>query len=1050
MRKIILIFLFIVLALPFAYAQNKTITGSVRDVGGILPGASVVEKGLPTNGTVTDGNGRFKITLRGTSNAIIVRYIGNVDQEVNVAGKTSVDVILAANSKGLDEVVIVGYGKSTRPTNTGSVSSISATEIRTVPTANVQNALTGRLPGFFSQQASGQPGRDASDFFIRGVSSLNTDGNKPLIIVDDIEYTYEQLQQINVNEIENISILKDASTTAVYGVKGANGVLVVTTRRGKSGAPKFNFRLESGIQANTRTPKFLNAYESALLINEAQTNDGLQPIFNNDQLALLNNDNDFDGYPNVDWYNSLFKKNTYQVNSNLDISGGTETVKYFISGGALVQNGLTKDFADAQDLVNTSYNFKRYNFRSNLDLKANKNLTFRFDLTSRFSDLNQPRNLNVLGEVYDFTKITPFSAPFLNPDGRFAYARSQFNPGQLPTINARLATGGYDHPRRTDFNVLVSGTQKLDDFTEGLSVTARLAYSSREEFTKGTVGSAQFPYYYYNPDPSITNEAQRYELGPGAKYVYEPYTYVGGTNIFTTNTNIQFFANYDRTFNSSHHFTGLALFNQTSETYYTYPLLAADRVGVPQKFRGISGKLGYDYKQKFLIDFNAAYNGTDRFAAGKRYGFFPAVGVGYRLDQEEFFKKALPTFSLFKLRGSYGLVGSDAAPNNRYVYLQFYNSGAGYNFGETPRSTVSYSEGNLSNPGVIWEKSRKMDIGLDANFLNNKFSFTFDYFRDIRYDQIIVPKSVSQILGVDLPASNLGKTLNTGFDGQLTYTTSFGKLQFSSGLVFSYAKNTILNMDEPPYVAANRRLTGYSIGQQIGYVSEGYYSQAEVDAAKSYLTSNPVGGGIPVAVPVYSIDPTSTDFIKAGDLKYKDLNGDGLIDLRDQTQIGRPNLPNTNLGLNLGFSYNGFSLSILFQSSFNYSFAVLGTGIEPFQSQFQPIHQERWTPENAENANFPRLTRNPTNLNSPSAYFSDYWLLNAFYLRLKTVDFGYQLPTKMLPFKLNNARIYLSAYNLFTWTNFQKYQQDPEVATNTAGDAYINQRVINLGLQIGF
>ncbi|MEO6498597.1 MAG: TonB-dependent receptor [Mucilaginibacter sp.] len=1048
MRKIILFFHIIAIMLPVAlYAQNKTITGTVRDVGGILPGASVVEKGLPTNGAITDGDGKFKITLRGTSNTIVVKYIGYIDQDVRIGAQTSIDVTLSTNSKGLDEVVVVGYGKSSRPTNTGAVSSISATEIRTVPTANVQNALTGRLPGFFSQQTSGQPGRDASDFFIRGVSSLNTDGNKPLIIVDDIEYTYEQLQQINVNEIENISILKDASTTAIYGIKGANGVLVVTTRRGKSGSPKFNFRLESGLQANTRTPKFLNSLQSATLINEARVNDGTTPIFTQSELDLLANNDDYDGYPNTDWYNKLFKKNTYQVNANLDISGGTEQLKYFISGGALTQNGLTRDFADPQQQVNTSYSFKRYNFRSNLDLKANKTLTFRFDLTSRFSDLNEPRNLNAVGEVYDFTKTTPFSAPFLNPNGSFAYNRSVFNPAALPTINARLSSGGYEHPRRTDFNVLVSGTQKLDALTEGLALTARVAYSSREEFSKGTVGG-NLPSFYYNPLTSL------YELRPSASYVFDPYSYVGQTNIFTTNTNIQLFANYDRSFGVNHHITGLALVNQISETFYAYPFLASDRVGVAQKFRGLSGKIGYDYKQKYLIDFNGAYNGTDRFAANKRYGFFPAVSVGYRISEEAFFKKAFPTFSLFKLRASYGLVGSDAAPNNRYVYLQQYGQGlSSYSFGESSKNYNTIFEGNLSNSNVVWEKSRKLDIGLDANFLNNKFSVTFDYFRDIRFDQLITPGALPLTLGVDLPAVNLGKTLNTGYDGQITFNTTFGKLQFTTGFVFSFAKNKILFMDEPANTLEALRQTGKPIGQKFGYTSEGYYSEADVATIKDYLNSGQPISGIPIAVPDYALDPTRT--VVAGDLKYRDISGpdgkpDGLINILDQKAIGYPNLPNTNLGLTLGFNYNGFSLNILFQGSRGYSFAVLGTGIEPFQSQFQPIHLERWTPATANSANFPRLTQNPTTINSPAVYFSDYWLINATYLRLKTIDFGYQLPTKSLPFKLNNARIYVSAYNLFTWTNFNKYQQDPEVATNTAGDAYINQRVLNLGLQIGF
>jgi TonB-linked SusC/RagA family outer membrane protein len=392
MRKIILFFLVIITMLPaLLHAQSKVVTGIVRDNGGILPGASVVEKGVVGNGTTTDGSGKFRLTLRGASNILVVKFIGYTTREFSVAGKTgNMDITLTSNQQGLDEVVVVGYGKTTRITSTGSVSTVSAADIRTVPTANVQNALSGKLPGFFSQQASGQPGKDASDFFIRGVSSLNPDGNKPLIIVDDVEYTYDQLQQINVNEIETISILKDASTTAIYGIKGANGVLVVSTRRGKSGRPQVNLRTEGGLQSPTKTPHFLDSYQSAVLINQAQANDGLPQEFTQNDLNLFQNGNDPYGHPNVDWYNKIFKKNTYQVNTNLDISGGTDQVKYFISGGALDQNGLVRDFPDPRGAVDNNYDFKRYNFRSNLDLKANKTLDIRLDITTRFSNINSP------------------------------------------------------------------------------------------------------------------------------------------------------------------------------------------------------------------------------------------------------------------------------------------------------------------------------------------------------------------------------------------------------------------------------------------------------------------------------------------------------------------------------------------------------------------------------------------------------------------------------------------------------------------------------------
>ncbi|OOQ56813.1 SusC/RagA family TonB-linked outer membrane protein [Mucilaginibacter pedocola] len=1045
MRKIILFFQIILTLLPAAlYAQNIAITGKVRDLTGVLPGVSVVEKGLPTNGTTSDVNGRFTLTLRGQSRTVIVRFVGYVTREIKVDGTKPLDLILQTSTNSIDEVSVVAYGTRKRITTTGAVSSISAAEIRTVPTANVQNALTGKLPGFFSQQASGQPGKDASDFFIRGVSSLNADGNKPLIIVDDIEYNYDQLQQINVNEIESISILKDASTTAIYGIKGANGVLVVTTRRGKGGAPKFNLRVEGGSAEPTRTPKFLNAYDAAVLITEAQINDAKTdpqpkpPTFTAADLEHFRTGDDPYGHPDVNWYDKIFKKNSYQANTNLDISGGTNNLKYFISGGALNQTGLVRDFNDPQALVNTNYYFRRYNFRSNLDLKVNKTLDLRLDVTTRFTDLNQPYNQNAVGEIYNFTKQTPFTAPYLNPNGTYSYAYSNFNPDHLPTLNARLATGGYQRSRRTDFNFLFGATQKLDFITDGLSATGRIAYSSVEQYTK-QIFNEGIPSYHYDP---VTDS---YSLRPGATYVYQTYGLTGNTDMNTNNYNLQVYLNYDRTFSNTHHFSAMALFNQTSNTLYAFPLLGTELVAVPQKFRGVSGKLSYDYKQKYLIDFNIAYNGTDRFAANHRYGTFPAVSVGYNLVKEDFFKDALPMFSLFKLRGSYGMVGSDAAPGNRYVYNQVYTQGAQYPFGQTPQPYTGITEGALSNGTVVWERAKKLDIGLDMNLFRDAVSVTVDYFYDQRYSQLIKPGSVPLILGVDLPAVNLGRTRNQGFDGSVSYHGNAGKVQYNAGLVFSYAKNKILFQDEAtpayPWLSA----TGHPIGQQFGYHSLGFYSAEDIAAIDAYKAAHQgSNAGNPIAIPDNGLP------LQPGDLKYQDLNGDGIINVFDKRAIGSPNLPNTTLGLSLQAVYKGFSVSLLFQGSFNYSFAVVGTGIEPFQSQFQPVHQERWTPETASTANFPRLGANSLSVNSASSYFSDFWLVNAHYIRLKTVDIGYQLPTKMLPFKISNARIYMSAYNLFTWTNYNKYQQDPEITTNTAGDAYINQRVVNLGVQLGF
>ena len=1047
MRKIILFFQFIILLPVALYAQTRTITGTVRDADGVLPGATIVEFGLPNNGAVTDAKGKFTLVLKGTSNKVIVRFVGDIPQTLSVSGKNTIDVMMATNSHSVEEVSVVGYGKTTRITNTGSVSSINAADVREIPTANVQNTLAGRLPGFFSVQSSGQPGKDASDFFIRGLSSLNSAGNQPLIIVDDIEYTYDQLQQINVNEIETISILKDASTTAIYGIKGANGVLVVTTRRGKLGIPKINFRMEGGLQSNTITPKFLDSYQSATLINQAETNDNEispspKPLsFTQTDLNLFQNGSDPYGHPNTDWYNDIINKYSYQTNANLDISGGTDQLKYFISGGAFDQNGNVKYFPDPRGEINNNYYFTRYNFRSNLDLKANKTLDLRLDVTTRFSDINQPLAYGSIGSLYDFTQETPFTAPFLNPNGTFAYAYSAFNPAHLPTLNARLASGGNENSRRSDYNVLFNATQKLNFIADGLSVTGRVAYASTEQYTQNNVSTGSIPSYHYN---SSNNS---YTLNPNGSYVFPTYLQTGATDIYTNDVNVQLFANYDHTFGSKNHVTGLVLFNQDASTTFANNAIILDQslVGVASKFRGVSMRGSYDYEGKYLFDINAAYNGTDRFAANHRFGWFPAVSLGYNLSKEDYFKNLFPVFNLFKVRGSYGVVGSDAAPGNRYVYAQYYTAGSGYNFGQSQIPYNSYYENSLANSNVVWEKQKELDLGLDMNLLKDKLTATIDYFHYIRYNQLITPAAVPEIIGVGLPAENLGKTRNQGFDGQVGYHSSIGHVQFATSFVFSYAKNKILFEDEPSPAYPNLARTGHSINQPFGYHFLGYYTAADVAAVKAYQAAH--GGkntGDPIAI------PDNGEQIEPGDLRYADLTGDGYINVNDEKAIGYPNVPNTTLGLNLQASYKGFSVSVLFQGSFNYSFIVTGTGIEPFQSQFQPIMLDAWTPQNAANAQFPRLTQDPTTINSPTIYPSDYWLVNAYYIRLKTLEIRYNLPTKLLPFHLTAGSIYLTCYNLITWDNYDKYQQDPEISTNTVGDAYINQRVVNLGVQFGF
>ena len=1007
--------------------MGQTVSGVVTssDDGEPLIGVTVKVKGTQT-AAVTDIDGRYTIAANNGTH-LLFSYVGYTEREMVVRGAT-LDVTLQPDANGLDEVVVVGYGQAKRITLTGAVSAINGKELQKVPVSSVQNTLAGKLPGFFSQQRSGQPGKDASDFFIRGVSSLNGDGNKPLIIVDDVEYTYEQLSQININEIESISILKDASTTAIYGIKGANGVLVVKTRRGEDGHPRINVRVESGLQMPVRTPNFLGSYQTAQLVNEAYANDGMQPMFTDADLEHFRTGDDPYGHPDVNWYDEIFKSTAQQSNANVDVSGGTDRLKYFVSVGYFMQNGLVKDFGSANTDVNSNYLYRRFNYRSNIDFQVTNNLTMRLDVTSRFMNINEPYNLNATGQIYSWEEMHPYSAPVINPDGSWAYLYD--TSGRRPTLNARLANSGYRRTRRNDNNLLYSANWKMDFITKGLSSNIRVAYSTIDENWR-SVWRSEFPTYHFNSDGQ---GGGYYNINPDHVYTNGSYAVTAGTNTARKDLNLQAFLNYARVFNEDHDVSGMLLFNRESTTNENFGQK------VPEKFMGMTLKLGYKYKNKYLVDFNAAYNGSDRFSAGHRYGLFPAIGAGWVISEEEWFRNLFEkSVDHFKIRSSFGVVGSDVAMGDRYLYNQIYEVGDTYYFGDRAMNWQGYREGALGNDNVTWEKARKFDIGIDLN-LWNSVSITIDYFYDHRYDQLVYRGDIPQLIGIGTSPVNVAKTMNRGFDGQVGYRKSWGDWSFNTNFVFSYAQNRILFQQEAMQRFPWLTKTGRPINQPFGYTWDGFYTPEEIAAIAAGTEGAP-------AVPV------SETPVQAGDLKYKDLNDDGVIDDYDKQAIGKPNLPNTTLGWTIGGSWKGFTLSVLFQGSFNYSFSVVGTGIEPFKSQFQPLHLQRWTQEryeNGEEINFPRLTSNPTTVNAAEAYMSDFWLVDAWYIRLKTIDLSYDLPRKVLPKFLDSARLYMNAYNLFTWTSYDKYQQDPEISTNTAGDAYMNQRVLNFGVALGF
>ncbi|TDH24522.1 TonB-dependent receptor [Segetibacter sp. 3557_3] len=1044
-------YLLIIQALVFSAANAQTrVTGSVADsTGEVIVGATIVEKGTSANGTSTNASGTFAITLRGTSGILVISNVGYQTQEVRVGNRTALTITLKGTSgANMEEVVVVGYGRQKRITTTGAISTISGKEIRDNPAASLQNTLAGRLPGFFSQQTSGRPGADGANFYIRGISSYNGN-NQPLIIVDDIEFTYDQFARIDPNEVESLSILKDASTTAIYGVRGANGVMVVTTRRGKLGPPQISFRTETSISQPTKIPDFLNAYETASLYNKAQINDNasspnptpnFQPFFSDADLAAYRDGTDPYGHPDVDWKNELFRKFSRQSRANLDIAGGTEKVKYFISAGYLDQGGILKNFSKGTDLNSNFYN-KRYNYRSNLDIKVTNTTDLRIDLYGNIAEINVPNVGSAFGyndvfyEYSSFLSLAPFAYPIYNPDGSYGYSNWQrTNPigaGSYNTNNivGRLTLYGYtSRTFESNMNVITNLNQKLDFITKGLAIKGTVAYTSNYAYARSMTRN-EFPSFIYNP-VNQTYEPRSASIFRVRRLFVNDNGTGGAPNAGATIRKItaQAFITYDRTFNNRHHVYGLVMYSQNSNTQFSSNTAYNF---VPNNFLGLTGRVGYDYRQKYLIEFNGARNGSDRFSKDKRYGFFPAGSIGWNVSQEDFFKNNIKVVDRLKLRGSYGLVGNDQLGSGfSYFYQQTYNgSGATY-FGQTSNTINGIAEGTLGNPNVTWEKEKKLDLGIEMGMFKNKLGINLDYFNNNRFDILTTRGTVSNIFGQSLPPVNLGRVNNRGYEIEITYGNSVNKdLSYNLKGSYSYAKNKILFQDEAIPLFPYQAYTGNSIGMQRVYTWIGFYKDS-ADIAKS---------------------PSTPQAVRPGDLKYADINGDGTINGFDSKVQGFPNVPNTTAGIQLAVRYKGFNIGLFFQGSKNFNVRGVAEAIRAFSANLTEVHTKAWTPELGDNAKFPRLTFTP-GISDPSSMPSTFWFIRGDYIRLKTAEIGYSLPKRWIEsLKMKDIRVYSNGYNIFTWTKLSKlYEFDPEIETNRDRVNYPPQRTFNFGVSATF
>lgn len=1004
------------------FAQTATVSGVVKDdTGEPVIGAGVLVKGT-TLGTITDIDGHFSFRADDLNGVLVVSFVGMETQEIPMKGKGTFDIVLKSSNTLLEEVQVVAYGAQKKVTLTGSISSVNTDELLKVPTASIGNMLSGVLSGVSSIQSSGQPGGDDPDVFIRGISTLNTMNAKPLYLVDGVERSFFQ---IDPNEVENITILKDASSTAVFGVRGANGVIIVTTKRGKEGKAKINASFSYGIQTPTRMPEFVNSYDYATFLNEAYTNDGKDPKFTPEAVEAFRTHSNPIIYPDTDWMELLFKSSAPQTQGNVNISGGTERVRYFISMGMLDQKGFFKNHDTRYD---ANFNFNRYNYRANLDIDFTKTTLVAINMGGRVEKRNFPRSGDDINQL--FRRIywaTPFSGPGI-VDEKWIKGNSQYLPVGLSDGLGNIYGRGYGSKTTNVVNLDLALTQKLDFVTKGLQFKIKVAYNSGYDHTKERATSIESYQPWYrkdvtwmeHPAGSDPNEVVYIQDGEAGLISYAES--FGKSRDWYAEASFDWKRDFDL-----HHLSALALYNQ-SKTYYP----DSDYPGIPRGYVGLVGRVTYDYDNKYLIEGNVGYNGSENFAPGNRYGFFPAVSGGWVLTQEEFLKDN-PVVNFLKIRASYGIVGNDryhpygTGFMDRFLYLpNSYFIGSGYQFGTGTSWSPGAYEKSFGNSGLSWEKSAKQNYGIDFSLFNQKLSGSIDYFYEKRTDILAKASTDPIIHAMSLPVLNLGIVSNKGVELNLKWNHKINSFRYWTNLNVSYAKNKIVYQDEVPSEYTYTLKTGHPVGQPFGLKVRGFYYEGMEDVADhSYV-------------------------LKEGDVVYEDLNHDGKIDDNDKTAIGYPSYPLLNAGLTLGFEYKGFDFSMLWVGATKTSRVLEETFRKPLGETYDRSlmsHQftDRWTPETAATAKLPRATIDGVKNNYRD---SELWVKDASYLRLKNIEIGYNFRLPFMPkIGMEKMRVFMTGYNLLTFDKLKI--SDPE-SMSSGVPQYPVMRVINFGLNVSF
>lgn len=1017
--------------------QKQTITGTILtgDTNEPAIGATVYLRNS-TTGTVTDVNGKYSITVEGIGGVLEFSYIGYKKQEVAVTGQKTIDIVLQPDTEVLEEVVVVGYGSQKKESVVGAISTLDVTKL-TVPGSSISNALAGQLSGIVAMSRSGEPGKNsAADFYIRGVSSFKGTST-PLVLVDGIE---RDLDLVDTDDIASFSILKDASASAVYGVRGANGVILITTKKGSVGKPQVNVRTEFGFTQPTKRPQMLGSAEWAELYNEAYGSQYYSP----EDIEKYRTNADPDLYPNVDWFDALFDDMAANQRVNLNITGGSDIVKYYVSGAFYNESSIYKNAGNIYG-YNPSIRYNKFNFRANVDLNLTKSTVVNFNLANIYEKSFGPGYGDTDADIWSYTFMTsPNAFPVQYSDGKLSGPSSDSgnNPWNM------LAHSGYREQFWNSAQSLIGVTQDIGELWKPL---------------KGLTANIKFSWDAWNTTLQRRSKIESFYHARGraedGSLIYDRNDEGIWIPVHTGDENLSFLIGrsgtmtrylegsltYNRVFNEIHRVGALLLYNQK---IHTNTQAGSGDDALPYKNQGLAARATYAFKDTYFAEVNLGYNGSENFARGHRFGFFPAVAVGWMMSNEKWFQPATKVIDMLKLKASYGKVGNDdIGGQRRWVYESTIVNSGSWNYGsDGSQGGTGIRIGEVENLNASWEEALKINAGIEFS-LFNKVRVQADYFREERSGIFLQRAGLPAIVGVStIPYVNIGKTLNQGFDATVEYTHQVNKdLMLTARGNFTFNRNELLNNDEPDWEYKYQNRIGKPFGsggslQPFGLVAIGLFeSQEEIDNS-----------------PVQNFGE-----YRVGDIKYQDINGDGQIDSQDQIAIGYTNLPEITYGFGGTAQYKNWDFNIFFQGVARTSFFLNGSSIRtPFSSGNmeraainEDIYGNVWmstnTPEQNANVTYPRLSMGSGGAGaSNNSQASTWWLRDGSFLRLKSVEIGYSLPKSLLQKSfIKSLRFYAAGNNLLQFSPFKLW--DPEKGSSD-GSGYPLNRMFSIGFNANF